>query len=246
MKSRKIKSKEYESKYSCIPRDNYERLNWMVDKYNLSPSKMDEIVEKKRNMEFYLQYYEFKIVLYEEPEGKPRPRYRFVGRENYMKAAIENPGYVHVYSPSAGDDFRFMKRLVNDELVQLESFVQTPCSVYIESYFKTPSYFSVTDTFIAEVGLHQDVVKPDWDNIGKKYSDMYNHNIWLDDNLVTKGTVEKFYSILPRVEIYLKYSNYATNRHQYQNIVNRKDFNKDYPIRFLNQKGVPNDGNHGS
>ena len=57
-KTRKQKSQEYEQKYSAIPRNMEERLNWMIDKYNLSPQKMDEIIEKKRNMEFYLQYFE--------------------------------------------------------------------------------------------------------------------------------------------------------------------------------------------
>ena len=43
------------------------------------------------------------------------------------------------------------------------------------------------------------------DNIGKKYSDMFNSNIWLDDKLVISGTVNKFLSELPRVEIYVRY-----------------------------------------
>ena len=64
-----------------------ERLNWMIDKDNLSPQKMDEIIEKKRNMEFYLQYFDYKIILYEIPEGMPRPRFRFIGKNNYMRAA---------------------------------------------------------------------------------------------------------------------------------------------------------------
>jgi Holliday junction resolvase RusA-like endonuclease len=241
MKNRKQKSQEYKKKYSQIPRDREERLNWMVDKYNLSPAKMDEIIEKKRNMQFFLQYYEYKIILYEIPEGMPRPRFRFIGKNNYMMAAMQNPNFVQVYSPTAGDDFRFMRQLQQDELIQLQQFVQTPCEVYIESYFPTPSYFNIVDTFIAEIGLHPDIMKPDWDNIGKKYSDMYNHNIWLDDSMVICGTVRKFYSILPRVEIYLKYLNYATNIHQYRNITGRKEYKPEYPIGYLDQKGVPNE-----
>ena len=70
-KTRKQKSQEYDQKYSEIPRDMEERLNWMIDKYNLSSQKMDEIIEKKRNMEYYLQYFDYKIILYEIPEGMP-------------------------------------------------------------------------------------------------------------------------------------------------------------------------------
>lgn len=211
----------------------------MCDKFNLSESKMDEIIEKKRNMEFYLQYYQYDIILYEVPEGMPRPRFRFIGKKNYMDAALAYPGFVQVYSPTAGDDYRYMKQLQGDELLALHSFVQTSCNVCIDSYFPTPSYFSVTDKFLAEIGLNRDTVKPDWDNIGKKYSDMYNHNIWLDDSLVVDGTVRKFYSMLPRVEIHLQYLNYATNKHQYNNIVGRKEYNPEYPIYYLNSKGEP-------
>lgn len=239
MKSRKVKAVEYQEKYFDIPKDRYERINWMIDKFNLSDKKMDEIIQKKRLMDYYLSYYEFKIVLYEEPEGTPRPRFRYITKSNYMDAAIANPGYVHVYSPNAGDDFRFMKRLTEQELMLHHQFIQTPCHIQIESYFKTPSSFNVVDTFLAEAGYHECHIKPDWDNIGKKYSDMYNSNIWLDDSLVTKGSVEKFYSILPRVEIYLKYINYATNKWQYNNIINRKNYDNDYPIQYLDSKGVP-------
>ena len=58
-KTRKQKSQEYDQKYSEIPKDMEERLNWMIDKYNLSSQKMDEIIEKKRNMEYYLQYFDY-------------------------------------------------------------------------------------------------------------------------------------------------------------------------------------------
>ena len=68
---------------------------------------------------------------------------------------------------------------------------------------------------------------------------MYNHNIWLDDSLVVDGTVRKYYSILPRVEIWLRYLNYATNVHQYKNLIGRKEYKQDQPINYLDQKGVP-------
>ena len=240
MKNRKQKSLDYDTRYSEVPRDMESRLEWMCDLYKVSPAKMEEIVEKKRNMEMYLQYYDYKIIFYEVPEGMPRPRFRFIGKSNFMDAAIANPGFIHVYSPTAGDDFRYMQRLKDDDLLSLHQFIQTPCSICIDSFFPTPSYFSVTDKFIAEIGLHNQIVKPDWDNIGKKYSDMYNHNIWLDDSLVIDGRVRKFYSMLPRVEINLRYLNYVTCKQQYNNIIGRSEYNPDYPIEYLNQKGEPN------
>ena len=209
----------------------------MYDLYHLNDSKCNEIIEKKRNMEFFMRYEQFTIVLYEEPEGAKRPRFRIINKKNYMDMAISNPEFVHVYSPNAAEDSRYMKRLIDDELISLHRFVQTQCIIEFNAYFKTPSYLNTVDKFICEIGLHRDILKPDWDNIGKKYSDIYNHNIWLDDNLVVGGTVNKFYSILPRVEINLKYLNCVTNKYQYNNIINRKDYNEDYPINYLDNKG---------
>ena len=239
-KTRKQKSEEYDEKYSSIPKDYNERLSWMINNYNLSPSKMDSIIDRKRNMENSLSYYNFKIILYEDPEGAKRPRFRLVNRKNYMNAAMSSGQFVHVYSPNAAEDHMFMHRMLGSELLSLQGFIQTPCQVCLNVYFKTPSYFNNSDTILAEIGLHRHIQKPDWDNIGKKYTDMFNANLWLDDNLVIDGEVHKYYSILPRVEIYIRYLNYITNIHQYNQIINRKDYNTNYPIDYLNSIGVPN------
>ena len=50
---------------------------------------------------------------------------------------------------------------------------------------------------------------------------MFNSNIWLDDTLVISGTVNRYYSILPRVEIKLRYLNMLQNKYQYNSINKR-------------------------
>ena len=233
MKSRKEKLDEYKEKYENIPRDYDERLQWMINQYSLSPSRMNEIIDKKRNIETNLQYFDYKVILYEDPEGAKRPRFRMVNRKNYMNAAMGGGQFVHVYSPNAAEDHKYIHRLMDNELVYLNNFIQTPCQVCINVFFKTPSYFNKGDILLAEIGLHRHIQKPDWDNIGKKYTDMFNANLWLDDNLVMDGEVHKYFSILPRVEIYIRYLNYITNIHQYNQIINRKDYNNEYPINYL-------------
>lgn len=86
---------------------------------------------------------------------------------------------------------------------------------------KTPSSYNRVDTILAEMGLHRPITKPDFDNIAKKYSDMFNKNVWLDDTLVVDGAIHKYYSILPRVEIRLKYLNMLYNSHQYRSMTSR-------------------------
>ena len=119
--------------------------------------------------------------------------------------------------------FIYMKRLLNEDLIQLQELIWTPCIVEYNIFQKTPSVFNTTDTFLSEIGLIRPITKPDWDNIGKKYSDMFNHNVWLDDTLVISGTLNKYYSILPRVEIKLRYLNTLYNKYQYNTISKRTE-----------------------
>ena len=222
MKKRKQKAEEYENKYSHIPKDYYQRLQWMYDNMKLSDRTVREIFSKRDAMLASLYYNEFFIVLYEEPEGTPRPRFRLINRRNIANAAMSNGSFVQVYSITGADDQKFMKRLINkNDFMQFNQQLCTPLEITYDAFFKTPSGFNKVDTVLAEVGLIRPLTKPDWDNIGKKYSDMYNSNIWLDDSFVVSGTVNKYYSILPRVEIRLKYLNMVYNRYQYNAIRNR-------------------------
>lgn len=238
-KSRKEKAEEYDLKYGFIPRDNDQRLTWLIDQFKLTPSRMNDIIEKKRNMETYLQYYTYKLVLYEDPEGAKRPRFRLVNRKNYMNVAIQAKDFVHVYSPNAADDHRFMHRLVDQELIQLNGLISTPMQVSINTFSHTPSYFNQADTILAEIGLHRPMQKPDVDNIEKKYYDAFNYNIWLDDSLIVDADIHKYYSVLPRLEIYIRYLNYITNSYQYNQIINRKDYKQEFGVSYLDNMGNP-------
>ena len=64
---------------------------------------------------------------------------------------------------------------------------------------------------------------------------MFNHNVWLDDTLVVSGTVNKYYSILPRVEIRLSYLNMLYNKYQYNSISKQTE----QQIQYFDYKGGP-------
>lgn len=236
--NRKQKHQEYDKKYGNIPIDYNERLNWMVDEYHLSPSKMEEILLKRSNVMNSLQYFDYKIIqLLEEPEGASRPRMRIINKGNYATMAKQFPAMVHVYVPNAHDDHNYMKRLVDNELDSLNQLICTPCMIDYDAYFKTPA-LSVTDKFLCEIGLiRPPFTKPDWDNIGKKYCDMYNSNIWFDDSLVIDGSVHKYYSILPRIEIRLRYLNCIYNKKFYDAMTSRTNYNSNTILHYLDSKG---------
>lgn len=222
-KNRKQKEEEYRIKYGHIPVDYNERLEWMYDNLKINDRKAREILDKRSSMMTSLYYRDITIVLFEEPEGTPRPRFRLINRQNFINEAINNGQFVHVYSLNAKEDSLYMQRLVEQDLVQLQDLIWTPCIVEYNIYLKTPSAYNTVDTFLSEIGLIRPINKPDWDNIGKKYSDMFNHNVWLDDTLVISGTLNKYYSILPRVEIKLRYLNTLYNKYQYNMILKRTE-----------------------
>ena len=221
MKSRKNKLIEYDIKYNNVPRDYQERLYWLTDILHISEKKSDEIINKYHRMINSLYYTEINIVLYEIPEGSPRPRAR-ICRNNISAAAQSMPDFVRIYSITGASDNKYMKQLMNNEdFNYLDHIIYTPCDVEYISYLPTPSVYNSTDKMLAELGLIRPISKPDWDNIGKKYSDMSNSNLWLDDNLVIDGQVRKYYSVLPRIEIQLFYLNMLYNKHQYDSISKR-------------------------
>lgn len=228
IKRRKEKRKLYEEKYSHIPREYNERIRWIVNQKQLSESKMDEIMKSISEEMQDLYYTDFIVILYEEPEGAMRPRFRLINRQNLSNMAFSNSSFVHVYSVTGKEDNIYMKKLLGDEVFILDQFIYTPCIIEYNAYIKTPSTYNSEETIKAEIGLTRPIVKPDWDNIGKKYSDMYNSNVWFDDSLVISGHVEKYYSILPRVEIRLRYLNKLYNKYQYNNMKNKLDFEIDY------------------
>lgn len=230
MKSRKNKQKLYDKLYNHIPKDYDERLEWMVDQFHLNSMKMDSIIGKYNTMKKQLYYKRFFIVLYEIPEGSPRPRFRLVNRKNLRNIAIANPNFIHVYSPVGAEDHKFMKQLLTkQDFRDYNKLIYTPCIVNYKAFFKTPSSFNSVEKYLAELGVYNPISKPDWDNIGKKYCDMTNENIWVDDRLVIKGTVEKYYSILPRVEITIDYLNMLQNKQQAESL--KKIFKND--IRYF-------------
>lgn len=219
MKRRKIKEKEYYSKFKDIPKDYGDRLHWLYDKLHITNVKADAIVSKYNTMKNDLFYMRYKIVLYEIPEGSPRPRMRLINRKNIANMAMRNSNFIQVYSPVGAEDNKYMKRLIlKKDLRKLDHLIYTPCIVTYKAFLKTPSIFNSVDKYLAELGIHNPINKPDWDNIGKKYCDMTNANLWVDDRLVIKGTVEKWYSVLPRVEIYIDYLNMLTTKEQAKSI----------------------------
>jgi len=218
-----------------IPKDYQERINWIIDTYKISDAKLKDIINTKNKMLQQMYYMpELFVVIYEIPEGSPRPRARFIKSKgnNILANARSNPGFIQVYSITGAADKKFMQEFkTNSDFDFLESLIYTPCSVKYDAYFKTPSIFNSKEKMLAELGMIRPLSKPDFDNVEKKYSDMYTGNIWVDDSIVIESNFNKYYSELPRIEITLRYMNMLYNKYQYKSVSKRLGLDD---IKFFN------------
>lgn len=217
------KIKQYHEKYNGIPLDLEDRLSYMCDVLKIKPSDYMKILDMRSERLNSLYYTMIRFIIYLEPDGAKRPRYTLM-KNNILSSSKVFPN-IHVYSPEAAGYSSYMRRIVNEnEIDNLSGLICSPCDVTFRAYFETPKYYNSKEKILAEIGLVNPVTDPDWDNIGKLYSDMYNSNVWLDDRLTVKGIVEKHYSMLPRVEVDLMYLNSMYNRYQHNTLLKSKRY----------------------
>ena len=233
MKSKRQKIIEYEQKYSSIPKDYIERLNWLYETLDIDDKKSEEILRARENYINSTYYKTIKLVIYEIPEYTPRPRARIINKKGIINAATGNNSFIQVYSINGRQNKEYMKTFVDNNVNELEHLLCTPCDIEYRAYFPTPKYYNKTQTFLAEIGVDRPINKPDFDNIEKSYADAFTNNIWIDDILVVDATIRKYYSVLPRIEIDLMYSNQLYNKHQYKSMIKRKDYTEKYNVNYF-------------
>ena len=233
MKNKKQKILEYYDKYNHIPKGYIERLEWLYETLNIDDKKSDEILRARENFINTTYYKTINLVFYEIPEYTPRPRARIINRAGVINAATGNNSFIQVYSITGRQNREYMEMYTKQNLSELKQLLCTPCDIEYNTYFPTPSYYNKTQIFLAEIGLDRPIIKPDFDNIEKSYADAFTGNIWIDDIVVVDASFHKYYSVLPRVEIILKYSNQLCNNHQYKSMINRKDFTNEMNVDYF-------------
>ena len=119
--------------------------------------------------------------------------------------------------------------------------IRSVAAYAIHSYFQERGYVYVHTPLITCADCEGSdqmfkITTLDFDNIEKSYSDAFTGNVWIDDIIVVDATIRKYYSVLPRVEIDLKYANQLCNRHQYKSMINRKDFTDGMNVNYFGGK----------
>lgn len=179
---KKIES-EYMEKYGDISKNKTDRLDYLISKIRSMP--------KFREKEEYIKNIKWKklnFIIYLVPKPTPRPRYNFIRNTVYVMGAKDNKDI-------------FKKIFIKEDI----EMITTPCKFTCISYLPTPKTMNYIEKTLAEIGLIRPISKPDWDNLGKTYSDMIQGTLLYDDNLIIEGISKKYYSLKPRIEIQLEW-----------------------------------------
>lgn len=174
---------EYLEKYGAIPDEREDILKYLEGNMKLDFQKIKDQEEYIKS----LKWKELTISLPVVPKPSPRPRYNFKIGNFYVRGASDNK--------------KIIKKFIDDC-----NIIYTRTDLLVETYQPTPtSGMTNTEIYLAEKGLVLPISNPDWDNFGKTYSDMIQGLLILNDNIVNPGKVMKYYSLKPRVKIYIKY-----------------------------------------
>ena len=170
----------------------------------LSLSRLDELKKKIKKCK-KSRWETIHIVLELEPKATPRPRYSGKTGVFYVKGAHANKV--------------FFKKYISDKNLP---FITGALRVDCRCYIKTPSSLSKIDTVLAEIGYVRPISKPDWDNLGKTYSDMLTDVLILDDAHIVDGRCRKYYSQHPRIEMDIDYQLEPDSKYNERKINNIK------------------------
>lgn len=211
IKTRKQREKEYNDIYGKISKDKFSRLkDYLGDEFNeeLINDANRRIKEAKENIEYYSIYFTF----YEVPIESHRPRTK--GKMG-----------MGLYVPNAKDNWdtisKFVKKLKKDIKV-----ISTPMKVSLKAYYPMPKNIKPIEVLLYETEHDLAIGKPDFDNVLKAYCDMLKTTILLDDDLVSRSEFVKYFSLKPRVELTITYTNGLCSEYAYKKITSRKSFNE--------------------
>lgn len=207
IKTRAALLKDYNDKYPEIITDPEQRIISYFEKNNLDLSKALEKAKKKADVIISSRQYKvIQIILYEYPMKTDRPRHTMSGR---------------TYSPNAKSNNEYLRSAIKDICESLK-LIHTPAEIEIDAYLEMPHQMKPDEVILYEAKVLQVEDTPDYDNIGKCYTDMLKNNIILDDDIFWSGTVRKYYSLLPRVELRIIYITTHESDYVFKKLKSRK------------------------
>lgn len=207
IKSRQEKLQEYNSKYpdreydpDRVLRSYFKERKWDLNKAcKKAAKKLEEINESR-------EYETIRVVMYEYPMKTDRPR---------------STRYGHMYSPNAASNHEYFEKAIK-KVAEAVKLITTPAEIEIDAYLEMPEQVKPDEVILFEAKAIDVVTTPDYDNIGKCYTDMLKNVFITDDDIFHTGIINKYYSILPRVEIRITYIKFHESDYIYKKLKTRK------------------------
>lgn len=196
----------YKDNYGEVSNDCIERIYDFLD--NLSDKQLGGVRQDIEN-NLNTKWKSIGFIFYFIPKATPRARFSGFGKHFYVSDAMNNR--------------KLMESFVKKELSDFE-LITTACKFYCDCYFPIPKSMNKSEQLRAEMKLVNNLTKPDWDNLGKTYSDMIQNTIIMDDSLIIEGRVRKYYSSKPRVELTIEYADRYDSKYNMKNITKRKQY----------------------
>ena len=198
--------KLYQEEYGKVSNDCIERIYNFLDVLN---NKQLETLRYDIENNLQTKWKSVSFIFYFIPKATPRARFSGFGKHFYVSDAMNNR--------------KLMEKFVKENLSDFE-LITTACKFHCDCYFPIPKSMSKTEQLRAEMKLVNHLSKPDWDNLGKTYSDMIQNTIIMDDSLIIESTVRKFYSSKPRIELVIEYADRYDSKYNMKNITKRKQY----------------------
>lgn len=196
---------EYQMLYGGIPNTQEEILDYIEEHFRINPKRLQEMIDQVKAIQWETIEFSMKIV----PKPSPRPR-------------LSNKGY-HFYVKGAADNKKAIKKYIDRHIIY------TRTEIDIRTYLPTPvSSMSNVEIYMAEAGLIYPVGGSDVDNLMKTYLDMIQGHLLLNDNIVTRGTLEKFYSLKPRLEIRIRYQTDFDSKYNRRKVTSTKSYKDEF------------------
>jgi len=127
------------------------------------------------------------ISLAGDPQGKGRAR------------AFRRGNFIGHYTPEKTRSYEGMVRTAAMEAMGARVPFDEPVEFVVRAIFAVPASWSAKKRAAAITGMIKPGKKPDWDNIGKAWSDALNGVVFRDDCLIVKVSIEKRYGPQPLV-----------------------------------------------
>lgn len=204
--TRKELLSRYHDNYPELIFDPEERVREYFKSNNMNLEKaINKATKKLNDIVQYREYKTVKITMCEYPMKTDRPR-TFRG---------------HTFSPNASANNDYFRKAIK-QICKSVNLINTPATIIIDAYMEMPKQVPADEIILYEAKVLEVVDTPDYDNIGKCYTDILKNTLIVDDDIFHSGTINKYYSLLPRVELTITYQTTHDSDYVFKKLKTRK------------------------